>query len=307
MKAFTMFESYEITSLTVNRAVNKVARAGIEAFNVRKIGKNKIRLSIRAKDSEKFFAIFHGSCYTITKLKDKGLKRLAVWAVYRVGVLAGAALFCAVLFLSGMFVYKVEVVGSGSHYRDEVRSLLSEAGLSPFSVYNDARAEAARAEILNLPAVSFCSVQKKGGVIIVGVEVNAETPARVPATSLIAPVAGKIEQIVCIRGTPCVKEGDEVEKGDTVVAGYADYGEGENIVRRSLAAIAKAVIRCELEYEYASEQESDEALSDAYAAALLKIGEGEILEKSADVRQEGGAFVYEIHIRYAVTIAVNMD
>jgi len=99
MKALTMFDRYEITSLTVNRAVNKLARAGIEVFNVRKTGKTRIRLSIRAKDSEKFFAIFHGSCYTINKLKDRGLKRLAVWALCRVGVLvgitAGAALWAA--------------------------------------------------------------------------------------------------------------------------------------------------------------------------------------------------------------------
>ena len=110
MKALTMFDRYEITSLTVNRAVNKLARAGIEVFNVRKTGKTRIRLSIRAKDSEKFFAIFHGSCYTINKLKDRGLKRLAVWALCRVGVLVGIALFCLTVFLSGALVFKVEVV-----------------------------------------------------------------------------------------------------------------------------------------------------------------------------------------------------
>lgn len=58
MKALTMFDRYEITSLTVNRAVNKLARAGIEVFNVRKTGKTRIRLSIRAKDSEKFLQFF---------------------------------------------------------------------------------------------------------------------------------------------------------------------------------------------------------------------------------------------------------
>lgn len=168
MKALTMFDRYEITSLTVNRAVNKLARAGIEVFNVRKTGKTRIRLSIRAKDSEKFFAIFHGSCYTINKLKDRGLKRLAVWALCRVGVLVG-------------------------------------------------------------------------------------------------------------------------------------------IVRREVAAIAKAVLECEISYEYESKEESDKALADAYAAATLEIGDAEILEKSADVRAENGAFVYEIHIRYAATFAVNMD
>ena len=306
MKALTMFDRYEITSLTVNRAVNKLARAGIEVFNVRKTGKTRIRLSIRAKDSEKFFAIFHGSCYTINKLKDRGLKRLAVWALCRVGVLVGIALFCLTVFLSGALVVKVEVVGSGSHYREEVCALLSRAGLSPFSPYSEERAQNARAGILDLPAVSFCSVQKKGGVIVVGVEVNAETPAKVSARSLEAAFSGKILQLVCIRGTPLYKEGDTVEKGATLVAGYVDYGEG-GTVRREVAAIAKAVLECEISYEYESKEESDKALADAYAAATLEIGDAEILEKSADVRAENGAFVYEIHIRYAATFAVNMD
>lgn len=149
-------------------------------------------------------------------------------------------------------------------------------------------------------------MQKKGGVIVVGVEVNAETPAKVSARSLEAAFSGKILQLVCIRGTPLYKEGDTVEKGATLVAGYVDYGEG-GTVRREVTAIAKAVLECEISYEYESKEESDKALADAYAAATLEIGDAEILEKSADVRAENGAFVYEIHIRYAATFAVNMD
>lgn len=307
MKSLGLFESYEITSLTVNRAVNKLARGGVEVFNVRKTGKNKIRCSIRSKDAEKFFAIFHGSCYTINKLNDRGLKKLAKWALYRVGVLAGLAVFCLVIFLSGFFVFKIEVVGSGSHYVGEVRALLREAGLSPFSVYSETRAQNARTHILDLPAVSFCSVQKKGGVIVVGVEINAETPPRAEARSLCALCAGKIVQLVCIRGTPLVKEGDEVSKGDVLVAGYVDYGEGENAIRREAAAIAKAVVECRLSYQYESREESEEALSAAYAAALLKIGEGEIIEKNANVRPEGDVYIYEVQIRYSAVFAVNMD
>lgn len=307
MKALTMFDRYEITSLTVNRAVNKLARAGIEVFNVRKTGKTRIRLSIRAKDSEKFFAIFHGSCYTINKLKDRGLKRLAVWALCRVGVLVGIALFCLTVFLSGALVFKVEVVGSGSHYREEVCALLSRAGLSPFSPYSEERAQNARAGHSSIcpPSVS-ARCRKRAASSSSAWKSTPKRPQKFPRARWKPPFPGKILQLVCIRGTPLYKEGDTVEKGATLVAGYVDYGEG-GTVRREVAAIAKAVLECEISYEYESKEESDKALADAYAAATLEIGDAEILEKSADVRAENGAFVYEIHIRYAATFAVNMD
>ena len=307
MKTSAFFETYESTSLTVNRAVNKLARAGIEVFNVRKIGKTRIRLSVRAKDSEKFFAIFRGSCYTINKMSDRGAKKWAAFALYRIGAVVGAALFCLLVYLSGLFVYKVEVVGSGSHYREEVCALLSQAGLSPFSAYSEEKAEQARTYVLDLPAVSFCSVQKKGGVIVVGVEVNAETPAKVPARSLVAGQEGTVLQLICIRGTPQVNEGDFVESGATLVAGYAEYGEGESQTRREVAAIAKAVLECKLVYEHKSAEESEAAQDAAYAEALLRIGEGEVLEKQAEVRPESDGFVYRVEIRYTAVFAVNMD
>ena len=74
-----------------------------------------------------------------------------------------------------------------------------------------------------------------------------------------------------------------------------------------MAAIAKAVLECKLVYEHKSAEESEAAQDAAYAEALLRIGEGEVLEKQAEVRPESDGFVYRVEIRYTAVFAVNMD
>lgn len=304
MKDLFAFESYEITSLTVNRALNKLAKGGVETFNVKKLNKNTISLSVRAKDSQKFFAIFNGSCYTINKQKNKGLKKLAVFALYRIGAIIGVAVFLFTVFFSQIFIFKVEVKGSGSYYADEVKSLLKIEGVSFFSVYDNKKAERARIKVLNLPSVSFCSIKKNGNIVNVCVEVSAETPEIPPVESLVSTKSGKLIQLIIIRGTPQFKEGDEVLKGDTLVAGY-ELSEGGR--KFKVSAIAKAVIECEECFEYVAKERNENSRLQAIAQALLKIGDNEIIKKDVVVFKQGDSFVYRTSIVYLAVVAVNMD
>ncbi len=304
MKDLFVFESYEITSLTVNKALNKLAKGGVEAFNVKKINKNTIRLSVRAKDSQKFFAIFNGSCYTISRQKDKGLKKLVNFAVYRVGACIGVAVFLLTVFFSQIFVFKVEVKGSGSYYADEIKSLLKVEGVSFFSVYDKEKTERARIKVLNLPEVSFCSIQKNGNIIAVCVEVSFETPEIPPVKSLVSTKSGKLVQLVTIRGTPQFKEGDEILKGDTLVEGYELLEGGQKF---EVSAIAKAIIECDECFEYVAKEKNEKSRLEAIAQAVLKIGDNEIIKKDVIVFKQGNSFVYRINIVYLAIIAVNMD
>lgn len=303
MKIFSAYENYEIKSLTVNRALNKLAKAGVEVFNAKKIDKNCIRFSVKAKDSRKIFAIFQSSCYTINRCKEKGLKKLLSFALYRIGAIIGVLLFLFLVCFSQRFVFKVEVTGSGSHYKREIENLLQEQGLCFFSVFDKEKASLARSQILKLPAVSYCSVQKSGGVIFVSVEISAETPKRVPIKNLVAKYSGTLIQLITIRGTPLFSEGDKVEKGDILVSGYELYND-EKIPTPS---IAKAIIKGEVVCQHSANEESEKSLSEAYAKALLLVEGCDILNKSASVERVEDTFVYTIKVEYTAIIAVNMD
>ena len=126
----------EIDSLTPPRALTKLARAGICVYDVERKSKTCLRMRVKSKETQKIFAIFSGSCYTVREVGCAGLKKPLLFMKKRWGLLLGAAIFLAAAFVSQAFVLKIDVVGSGSHYEREAVSILGSAGLKRFSLYS---------------------------------------------------------------------------------------------------------------------------------------------------------------------------
>ena len=285
----------EIETLAPPRALDKLARAGVFMYEVRQIGKTRVRLYVKSKEIQKIFAIFSGSCYTVRVIRESGLKRPLTFLKKRPGIIVGAVLFFASCFLSAPFVLKIEYVGTGSHYAREAEEILHDSGISIFAPFDKERAEQAERRLSLLPSVSFCSVEKSGYVVTVTLEENAETPLPERETSLVSPVEGKVEDIIVLRGQVLVAEGDVVEAGQTLVSG------AENVA----FPVARVELLCTSVFEYISQEESDEAKKEAFAGALLYI-DGEVITQSAEVRHEEDKFIYTVHTEYRRVLTVNL-
>lgn len=294
----------EIDSLTPPRALTKLARAGICVYDVERKSKTCLRMRVKSKETQKIFAIFSGSCYTVREVGCAGLKKPLLFMKKRWGLLLGAAIFLAAAFVSQAFVLKIDVVGSGSHYEREAVSILGSAGLKRFSLYSRERADEAERALMRLPSVSFCSVEKSGSVLTVTLEENAETPVSEREKNLFSPIAGRVESVAVVRGTALVSEGDEVSKGQILIAGYALSGEGENAVRREVYPVGRVSLLAEDTFVYRSEEKSESALEKAYAAALIGF-EGEAVEQAADVSEENGIYIYTVRTQYRRILSVN--
>ena len=72
-------------------------------------------------------------------------------------------------------------------------------------------------------------------------------------------------------------------------------------------AVGYATLSCSASLSYAAEEESDEALNAAYAAALLYAGEGEIVSRNYTVKQNSEGVVYTVDFTYLHTISINFD
>ncbi len=252
---------FEAEGLGVERAVDKLRAAGIPVLWAVKIRKNGVRIAVGGKHRKKVFAILRGTCYNVTKVRARGLERLLAAGAKVAGLFFGAALSLALVMAAGGRVLRIDVVGSGAYYEAEVREILSRGGVELFSAPPD-DPSALSARILALPRVSFCTLEKRGGVLTVEVEVAGE-PVPLQKGALVCPADGLLEELVVVRGTPLLSVGDEVKAGDVLVADYALYGQEQ----REAEVIARATVRYSVRAEYGLSEEG------ALFRAFLDYGE----------------------------------
>ncbi len=292
----------EVEGIAPFRALDKLAKRGIFVFGVRKLSPTRLKIRVKSKETQKVFAIFRGSCYTVTKAKNESLARLVSAAAKRPGAVIAAAVFAALVALGSSFVFRIDVVGSAAYRRTAAEECLARAGVRPFRLYNAAAAEEAEDSLLSLPGVVFAEVKKSGTVVTVTLEEEEEIPPPVYEKSLYAPCAGVVEELVVLRGTALVVAGDTVAEGQELAGGFYLTESGE---RFETFAVARCVIVKTHGGEYRSAEKSAKALRDAVAAVSSDAG-GEVISSQADVRQEGEEFIYTVTLRVRVVCAVNM-
>ena len=243
------YEFY-LEGLSVYRAVDRLSKEGIEVLSARRTQKNGLILAVNANDRKKAFAILNSSCYNIKKSRPAGAAKLISSCLRAAGLFAGAIVaLCGVFFLQGR-VLRVSVTGSGAYLEPEIRAILAEEGVGLFSDMPEGSAVAAR--ILALPRVHFCTVKGEGGVLTVCVEVGEEL-SPLKREPLLSPASGVVEQLVVLRGTPLVKAGDNVERGQTLVEPYALAGEAEEKLESTVVAFVRIAFPVSAEYELGEE------------------------------------------------------
>ena len=291
-----------IDSVAPLRALDKLSKKGIGVYKVQKMGPTRLKLRVKSKETEKIFAIFSGSCYTVTKIRSAGLKRLAEFFLRRMGIAVGVLLLLLLSFVSNFFVLKIEVIGSGARYREEAEEVLAKSGIDLFRVFRADGAETARGELLSLPGVVFASVVKRGCVVTVTLEESEETQVPQRKTQLLAPCDGVLEELTVFRGTALAKEGDRVSAGQALVGGYFETENGETF---QTFAVARCSVLQSYSGKYFSKELSERAESQAIAAVHLAAG-GELLEAQVKAKAADGGFIYTVTLKVRIVSAVNL-
>ena len=261
-----------IEGIGAARAVEKLVAGGIPVLAAR-AQKRGVLVRVDSKHREKVFAILRGSCYNGKKVRDVRLARVVRGLAKRAGLLAGVVLFAAVVLFGQGRVLRIDVVGSGAYYREEVLRALAREGTQFFSPPPADRARIT-AEILSFPRVSFCALSHEGGVLTVRVEVSDEATA--PACgNLLSPVSGIVESLTVLSGTARAEVGAEVRAGDVLAENVVLLGEE----RFPVTVIAAAQVRYAVDEVFAGSRE--EALASAYLA------HGEIGDLTIQMTGEG--------------------
>lgn len=153
-----------------------------------------------------------------------------------------------------------------------------------------------------LPQVTFCSISKRGTAVIVDVECDAESSSGVSRAPLLSPVAGEVQGIVAICGTPRVTVGQQVNVGDELIS--PQYISSDGSVEACIC-VGYARIKVSAEICVAAEEESEQALRSALAAVNLYSDSAAVTSYSA--KAASGGVIYTVNFTYIHTASVNMQ
>lgn len=172
----------------------------------------------------------------------KGLCALLPKLRHRIGVAVGAVLFFTLLWLSTLFLWRVEIVGAESVSESELRGALAEAGISAGAVISDIDAfSVSNALLLSCPQLSWASLGITGttATLTVRETVSHQSAEKNETALLVASESGIIESILVYEGAAAVKVGCVVKKGDALINGLIS-GSGLQYTDRPVLRIGKA-------------------------------------------------------------------
>jgi len=204
-------------------------------------------------------------------IERRGLAALFWRYRHRFGILVGALIAAALVFLSQSFIWDIDVVGNESITSSEIRELLDDYGFSVGSYIPSINTDRIENKILiDTERISWISINIQGNVAEVQVREYDGAQERNEVTNpanLVAKKSGIVEEVRIYRGNVIVSAGQFVEEGDLLVSGLFDSERvGFRYTRASGQVMARTTTEyfIEIPYEYRGIVYTGEEYCDKY-------------------------------------------
>jgi len=296
-----VYSYFKFTGRNLEKAVSKMQRNAINLYKLRKTAPNNMNFCCEIKDELKIFAIFEGSCYNIEKLKNGGLLYPVVFLKRNTGILIGLIIFLAAMYINTLFLYDINISGSGSFYSNEINEILQANNIKTFSMFKDLDYDKLENQIMTLEGIEFVTAKRNGSRLEIEVRLgntNATPKNRVYA-DLTAVCNGEVLSISVIRGTALVKTGDNVTEGQSLIGAYYLTLSEERI---DTFVIGRIELKCNKKILFPSETLDDSTKTDALAYAKVVLDGKEILSSNFTEVTENGIKYIEVDCYYTELI-----
>ncbi len=291
--------TYLVSGKNIEYLPEFLHRKKVSVIKFLKESESLAKVTIDVSDVNKFFAICKNMCYNKKVVGYRGILCPLTLFINKVGLCLGIALFILISTLLNGVCLGVKIQGSGVAFESETRSLLKTLGVSKYSLFSKIDYKQIENKILSSnPNITFVSVYKEGNFLVVDSQITSSKIEVLGenSTDIVSVVDGVIEEIVVLRGTPLVKVGDKVKKGDILVGAYSlGKEEGETF---PTFTVARVKIIETVEFSYKPNILNDREIELAYALAEFNVG-GEIIEKSHKV--DNDVIVVTLSIRRTIT------
>jgi similar to stage IV sporulation protein len=172
----------------------------------------------------------------------------------RVGFFAGTLICIVLVYIMSLFVWDINVLGGSKYTPEAMLEFLKDNEVSTGIRKSEVNCQEIEERIrLAYNDIGWVSAEMKGTRLIIKI---TETNMPAPAQEAIAPshiVVTKdaiIKKIITRAGTPQVREGDVVKKGDILVSGILTIKGDFDEILRLQPVVADADIICQSFYDY---------------------------------------------------------
>lgn len=183
----------------------------------------------------------------IIVLAHRGIGQLLSRYRRRIGIPIGLFAFCVMLFLSGKFVWRVDVSGAENVPKEEIIAKLEEIGCSVGSYIPDLDGYRLSKMYLSCdPRISWIAVNVVGNVVHVSVRETVSPPpkeALPQAANLVAREDGVIVSYALTQGQSVMQIGNAVQKGDLLVSGLCENKVGSYTLTCANGKVYARVLR----------------------------------------------------------------
>ncbi len=204
-----------------------------------------LRLCLRTGHARRLCVLMQQSDLPYTVIKRGGLPQLARRAISRPGLLAGALCALCLVAASECFVFDIRVVGNETLTAAEVKQMLAEQGFAPGTFIPSVNTDMLENRVmLATDKIAWMSVNIKGNVAnveLIEQRLPEPRPVLLPA-HVVAERSGEIVAIELYRGNVLVSAGEQVKKGEILIAGvYDSQATGFRFTRASGKVLARTV------------------------------------------------------------------
>jgi similar to stage IV sporulation protein len=203
------------------KVINMALSRGITIWDIRPKEKNHYQLKVSLGGYKALRILIRRSSCKAKIIKKKGIPFFLMRAKRRKILVCGTLFFCLTLYILGSFVWFVEVIGNEKVLTETIIAKAQEFGLKRgASKAGFNKNEIEDRLLVEIPELSWVGIHIQGTKIIIEVAektlLSAEHENN-PA-DLIAGIDGTVEELLIFTGTPQVKEGDIVKKGQVLIS-----------------------------------------------------------------------------------------
>lgn len=239
-----MKDKITVYGLNLNRISDVLTRRSVKLYKVSK----KNRTLSFCVDSVNLGKVKEyldcGYEYNVCRV---GIKRLSEILLNRIGLIVGLIITIIGFIIADSFVFKVDIIGGDIISRQRIGDILDRNSVNTVVKKSDIDCQELKNTIYReLTTDSKVDVRIEGNTLKIRFDEELPSPDIIGYSNndIIAISDAVITRITCVSGTPQVKVGQAVKKGDILIAAYTTIGE-EQVSCNAVGEVYGTVYNCE--------------------------------------------------------------
>ena len=216
----------EVEGYYIERFINICTNRKILIWNLKRENGVKLYLNIGIKDFKSLTQIAIKTKCKIKILKKRGIPFLLHRYKKRKISIIFLIIMLGIIFLSSNYIWNIEISVEDNLIVENIFEDLKSLGISKGKLKSKIDTEKVINEImLKRNDIAWMGIDIEGTNVKVNIVKIAESPEIIEDTDysdIIAKKSGIITKITAQNGTAMVKVGDEIKKGDILIAGYME-------------------------------------------------------------------------------------